>query len=472
MAPLALEASYYQVLDVPFDASEEDIRKIYRKTVLTLHPDRRQNSEALERFHQVQTAWRCLSDPTRRLLYDLRNFERSSLMDDGDEGGAQSKLLDLQKQQAAIDIANMQNSLEKVLRRETAKGGILIKKALYGNLRLREDKLTECVGGSPATRRTIKETDLQGPFVDVTLPVQFMVHQHTIVLQGGGANSKADLPGFYNPAPLDSELELELYVLYDFKSHLHEVIVGDHSMLSMPLRKHMLPPNSAPRGPFSSATVAMLLVSMAEPESKVETAKPIPEGPSSATSVRTSRPTPRKSVFEECAEMAFNRAVSTYRLASLRARNPEDATLREFAIAALCGSAAVVLLAEGAVQALEVARAKTTLSTCLEIAKPGGAARFPAAAASAVEGLPAAAGSTASAAGVAAASATAVAVVATTGVVARYSRDWEKLLPPARVRHAVLFKMGECVFCARRKTGRLVSFARHAWRNSRLTRTM
>eukprot|EP00448_Togula_jolla_P014049 CAMPEP_0170580936 /NCGR_PEP_ID=MMETSP0224-20130122/6773_1 /TAXON_ID=285029 /ORGANISM="Togula jolla, Strain CCCM 725" /LENGTH=328 /DNA_ID=CAMNT_0010904041 /DNA_START=30 /DNA_END=1013 /DNA_ORIENTATION=+ len=254
--------NYYQALGLNVGASEEEIRKQYHNVVRTLHPDRRRpggtNSEMLDRFHQVQAAWRCLSDPTRRMLYDMRNFGRSCSKDIGDIGTditpqQAAKLVDLQKEQAARDVSNMEHVLEKILRRETATRGVIIREALYGDLRLRADRLEENL----TSLKTILAEDLIGPLIDVKLPVQSLVEQHTIVLHGGACASKADLPGFYNPLPMDHDIELSLYVLYEFKGNLHEVIVGDRETLSLPFRKHAVPPGKAPRGPFSPANITL-----------------------------------------------------------------------------------------------------------------------------------------------------------------------------------------------------------------------
>merc|ERR1711920_640972 len=135
------------------------------------------------------------------------------------------------------DVGNMEVLFERILRRERATRGVIVRIALYGNLRLRED----CLDAVKAGQRTIEPEDLVGPFIDVAVPLQCLVEQHTIVLPGGASASKADLPGFYNPAPLDLEVEHSLYVLYEFRSALHEVIVSDRETLSLPRRKQEVP---------------------------------------------------------------------------------------------------------------------------------------------------------------------------------------------------------------------------------------
>lgn len=316
--------NYYEVLGVSFDASEADIRRRYHNVVKTLHPDRRRpgtgGAEALERFHQVQSAWRCLSDPTRRLLYDLRNYGKSSLHDDSssaNNAGVQAKLLDMQKDQAMRDMSNMDDIHERTLRREQAARGILIRTALYGDLRLREDSIEECMAG----KRTVAPEDLVGPFIEVSKPVQCLVEQHTIVLQGGAGASKADLPGFYNPLPLDVDAELCLYVAYEFRGHMHEVIVGDRETLSLPYRRHAVPPGKALRGPFSPANVTRREACGARTPQNKGTGLP----PKRISSV---------GLDQSQAAAALKNAMVAYRLRGLCARGADEASPREFLVAA------------------------------------------------------------------------------------------------------------------------------------------
>lgn len=61
---------YYEILDVPRDASQEQIRSAYRKLARRYHPDINQESDAEERFKEVGEAYEVLSDPQKRERYD------------------------------------------------------------------------------------------------------------------------------------------------------------------------------------------------------------------------------------------------------------------------------------------------------------------------------------------------------------------------------------------------------------------
>jgi curved DNA-binding protein len=61
---------YYEVLGVPRDASEEDIRRAYRKLARQYHPDVSKEPGAEDRFKEVSEAYEVLSDQEKRERYD------------------------------------------------------------------------------------------------------------------------------------------------------------------------------------------------------------------------------------------------------------------------------------------------------------------------------------------------------------------------------------------------------------------
>src|SRR6185369_1861806 len=64
---------YYDVLGVPKNASDDDIKKAYRKLAMKHHPDRNQGEETKkseEKFKEAKEAYEVLSDGSKRANYD------------------------------------------------------------------------------------------------------------------------------------------------------------------------------------------------------------------------------------------------------------------------------------------------------------------------------------------------------------------------------------------------------------------
>ncbi|MBM4405025.1 MAG: molecular chaperone DnaJ [Chloroflexi bacterium] len=61
---------YYEVLGIEKNASEEDIRKAFRKKAFDLHPDRNKAPDAEAKFKEVNEAYAVLRDPEKRAHYD------------------------------------------------------------------------------------------------------------------------------------------------------------------------------------------------------------------------------------------------------------------------------------------------------------------------------------------------------------------------------------------------------------------
>ena len=70
---MATKRDYYDVLGVPKNASDDDIKKAYRKLAMKHHPDRNQGDEAKkaeDKFKEAKEAYEMLSDPQKRAAYD------------------------------------------------------------------------------------------------------------------------------------------------------------------------------------------------------------------------------------------------------------------------------------------------------------------------------------------------------------------------------------------------------------------
>src|SRR5436305_10791250 len=66
---------YYEVLGVKKGASEDEIKKAYRKLARDFHPDRNPgDKQAEQRFKEVQDAYDLLSDKQKRAQYDRFGF--------------------------------------------------------------------------------------------------------------------------------------------------------------------------------------------------------------------------------------------------------------------------------------------------------------------------------------------------------------------------------------------------------------
>ena len=61
---------YYEVLGVSKNASDAEIKSAFRKLAKQYHPDVNKESDAAEKFKEVQEAYAILSDPNKRKQYD------------------------------------------------------------------------------------------------------------------------------------------------------------------------------------------------------------------------------------------------------------------------------------------------------------------------------------------------------------------------------------------------------------------
>lgn len=79
---MATKRDFYEVLGVSKTASNDEIKKSFRKLAMKYHPDRNKEPDAEAKFKEINEAYQVLSDPKQRQIYDQFGH-------DGLRGGAQ-----------------------------------------------------------------------------------------------------------------------------------------------------------------------------------------------------------------------------------------------------------------------------------------------------------------------------------------------------------------------------------------------
>ena len=65
----------YEVLGVDRKASDDDIKRAFKRLAIKYHPDRNKDPDAGEKFQEINEAYQVLSDPAKRQAYDAGGFE-------------------------------------------------------------------------------------------------------------------------------------------------------------------------------------------------------------------------------------------------------------------------------------------------------------------------------------------------------------------------------------------------------------
>ena len=84
---MATKRDYYEVLGIDRNATDEDIKRAFRKLAFQHHPDRNKDDGATEKFKEINEAYEVLSSPDKRATYDrFGHVSTGSGMGQGFEG--------------------------------------------------------------------------------------------------------------------------------------------------------------------------------------------------------------------------------------------------------------------------------------------------------------------------------------------------------------------------------------------------
>ncbi|KAM9313451.1 dnaJ homolog subfamily B member 9 [Gastrophryne carolinensis] len=79
------KTTYYDILGVPKNASERQIKKAFHKLAMKYHPDKNKSPDAEAKFREIAEAYETLSDESKRKEYD--QFGHDAFINGGRPGG-------------------------------------------------------------------------------------------------------------------------------------------------------------------------------------------------------------------------------------------------------------------------------------------------------------------------------------------------------------------------------------------------
>ena len=86
---MSVKRDYYEVLGVGHNATDDDIKKAFRKLAFQYHPDKNHDDGAADKFKEVNEAYQVLCDPDKRSAYDRFGHAGMGGSPFGDAGGFQ-----------------------------------------------------------------------------------------------------------------------------------------------------------------------------------------------------------------------------------------------------------------------------------------------------------------------------------------------------------------------------------------------
>lgn len=125
--------------------------------------------------------------------------------------------MEVKQKEAEAAVSLMSATYDRIHEEEERNGGLVISKAIYGNLENDTD-----ISDSASTC-----------LIDVTIPLQCLIRDSKLILHN---SSKSDLPGFYDPCIGE---EKYLKIDYLFANQSFSIQISDNEPIKLPLQSEL-----------------------------------------------------------------------------------------------------------------------------------------------------------------------------------------------------------------------------------------
>jgi curved DNA-binding protein len=178
---------YYQTLGVPRKASEEEIRKAYRKLAKQYHPDRNRGKPgAEEKFKEINEAYEVLSDPQKRARYDQLGSAYKDWQRSGTPGGFDWSqwMGDRSRRGVHVEYGNLSDLFGNFSD---------FFQSIFGDIPIQQSEIFTRYGGQtrPGANRGSRH---ELPAVDVTITLAEAFHGAKRIVQRGNRRLEVKIP--------------------------------------------------------------------------------------------------------------------------------------------------------------------------------------------------------------------------------------------------------------------------------------
>jgi molecular chaperone DnaJ len=151
---MTIKRDYYEILGVGHEATDDEIKKAFRKLAFQYHPDHNHDDSASEQFKELNEAYEVLSDPEKRSSYDRFGHAGNQPMVGSEFGGFDSAFGDIFEAFFGGTATASRQSPEKGATLQTA-ASITLEEAAFGTEKqidiTRIEHCSECQGTGAKT---------------------------------------------------------------------------------------------------------------------------------------------------------------------------------------------------------------------------------------------------------------------------------------------------------------------------------